>query len=280
MSVSPASPAVDGIAFVGGGNMAVALIGGLRDAGVPAVALRAVEIQPEARAALVQRFGVQATADPAEVLPGADVIVLAVKPQQLAAVCRSIAPLVGQALVLSIAAGIRTADIARWLGGHTRIVRAMPNTPALVRAGITGVYAMPEVPAAQRAQAEGVLKAVGEVVWVADERAIDAVTAISGSGPAYVFHFMEGLIAAGEQLGLDPEAARRLTLQTVAGAARLALDSPESPALLRARVTSPNGTTQAALESFAASDLVGAIARAVQAADRRAAELGDEFGKA
>lgn len=267
------------IAFVGGGNMAVALIGGLRDAGVPAAALRAVEIQPEARAALVQRFGVQASADPAEVLPGADVIVLAVKPQQLAAVCRSIAPLVGQSLVLSIAAGIRTADLSRWLGGHTRIVRAMPNTPALVRAGITGVYAMPEVPAAQRAQAEGVLKAVGEVVWVADERAIDAVTAISGSGPAYVFHFMEGLIAAGEQLGLDPEAARRLTLQTVAGAARLALDSPESPALLRARVTSPNGTTQAALESFAASDLVGAIARAVQAADRRAAELGDEFGK-
>lgn len=268
------------ITFVGGGNMAAALIGGLVDAGTPAASLRALEVQPAAREALHQRFGVLASDDPALVLDGAQVVVLAVKPQQLAAVCRSIAPRVAQALVLSIAAGIRTRDIARWLDGHARIVRAMPNTPALVRAGITGVYATPQVDAAGRSQAEALLRAVGEVVWVADERAIDAVTAVSGSGPAYVFHFMEGMIAAGQALGLDAEAARRLALHTVAGAARLALDSPESPTLLRQRVTSPGGTTQAALESLAASGWLAALEQAVQAADRRAGELGDQFGQA
>ncbi len=268
------------IAFVGGGNMAAALIGGLIDAGTSPASLRVLEIQPAARVALSERFGVLASEDLQKVLQGAEVVVLAVKPQQLAEVCRTIAPLVGASLVVSIAAGIRTSDIARWLNGHQRIVRAMPNTPALVRAGITGVFATPQVEAAGRELAEALLRAVGAVVWTGDERGIDAVTAISGSGPAYVFHFMEGLIAAGRQLGLEADSARQLALQTVAGAAQLALASTESPAVLRARVTSPNGTTQAALESFADSDFLGVILRAVQAADRRAVELGDQFGQA
>jgi pyrroline-5-carboxylate reductase len=260
--------------------MAAALIGGLLDAGSPVTSLRVLEIQSAARAQLLSRFGVLASDQPAVVLDGADIVVLAVKPQQMAAVCRSIQPLVGEALVLSIAAGIRTADLGRWLAGHARIVRAMPNTPALVRAGVSGLYATPLVDPAGRAHAAALLGAVGAVVWVDEERAIDAVTAISGSGPAYVFHFMEGLMAAAEHLGLSAAAARTLTLETVAGAARLALDSPDSPAVLRARVTSPNGTTQAALESFARSDLLGAIDQAVIAADRRAGELGDQFGQA
>jgi pyrroline-5-carboxylate reductase len=274
------SPITATVAFIGGGNMAAALIGGLIDAGAPPVSLRVLEIQPAAREALAARFGVFASDDPAAVVAGADVVVLAVKPQQLALVCRTLVPLVAGKLVLSIAAGIRTVDISRWLDGHTRIVRAMPNTPALVRAGITGVYATPGVDGAGRAQAEALLRAVGEVVWIEEERGIDAVTAISGSGPAYVFHFLEGLIAAGEALGLTRDVATALALQTVAGSAKLAIGSPESPATLRVRVTSPKGTTQAALESLAAADFLGVIRRAVAAADRRAAELGDELGQA
>jgi len=258
--------------------MAAALIGGLRDAGVAADTLRVLEIQPAARAQLHERFGVLASDQAQEVLTGAGLVILAVKPQQMAAVCAQLKPWIRSSLVLSIAAGIRTIDLTRWLGGHGRIVRAMPNTPALVRAGVSGVYATPAVTSDERAQAAALLAAVGAVVWVEDERSIDAVTAVSGSGPAYVFHFMEGMMAAAERLGLSPEVARTLTLETVAGAARLALDSPETPAVLRARVTSPNGTTQAALDSFAASDLLGAIDRAVAAADRRAAELGEQLG--
>lgn len=275
-SRNPASPTV---AFVGGGNMAAAMIGGLVEAGTPPAAIRVLEILAPARAALQSRFGVLASDDAAAVLAGADVVVLAIKPQQMAATCAALAALLQPALLISIAAGIRTADLSRWLGGHTRLVRCMPNTPALVRAGITGLFALPGVDAAGRLQAETLLRAVGEVVWVEEERQIDAVTAISGSGPAYVFHFLEGLMAAGEALGLAPETARLLALQTVAGAARLAVESEDSPAVLREHVTSPNGTTQAALESFAQSDLLGAILRAAQAADRRAGELGDLLGR-
>ena len=259
--------------------MAAALIGGLLDAGAPADCLRVLEIQAAACATLLDRFGVMATSDSAQVLAGAEVVVLAVKPQQLAAACRALTNTIGAMLVISIAAGVRTPDLSRWLGGHGAIVRAMPNTPALVRAGVTGLYALPAVDATGRANAERLMRAVGSVVWVESEAGLDAVTAISGSGPAYVFHFMEGLMAAGEQLGLDPHMARQLALETVAGAAKLALASDDPPSVLRVRVTSPGGTTQAALESFAQSDLVGAIARATQAAARRAAELGDQFGQ-
>jgi pyrroline-5-carboxylate reductase len=277
--VRPAAPFAPRIALVGGGNMASALIGGLIDAGTPVEALRVLEIHPAAREALHARHGVLAAAQPAEVLDGATLVVLAVKPQQLAAVCRELQDALRSALVISIAAGVRTAELSRWLGGHTRIVRAMPNTPALVRAGVTGLFALPQVDAAERAQATALMEAVGKVVWVEQERALDAVTAISGSGPAYVFHFIEGLIAAGEQLGLSPQVAHDLALGTVAGAARLALGSEESPATLRIRVTSPGGTTQAALESFSQSDLLGAISRAVAAAAQRAVELGDQLAR-
>ncbi len=278
-SATAAPPAHARLAFVGGGNMAAALIGGLRDAGTPAEAIRVLEIQPAAREVLHQRFGVMASDAADVVLDGADVVVLAVKPQQLAAVCRSMAQALEGKLVISIAAGVRTADLSRWLGGHALLVRAMPNTPALIRAGVTGLFALEAVDAGRRALAAQLLGAVGTVVWVPAEAGLDAVTAISGSGPAYVFHFLEGLIAAGQALGLDPATAQQLALETVAGSARLALESEETPATLRVRVTSPNGTTQAALERFAQGDLPGLIAAATRAAADRAVELGDQLGQ-
>ncbi len=258
--------------------MAAALIGGLRDAGLPAERIRVLEIQPATRQDLQARFGVLASAEPAEVLSGAPVVVLAVKPQQLGVVCRSLAARVRDSLIISIAAGVRTADLARWLDGHDRIVRAMPNTPALVRSGVTGLYALAGVEASGRAVATALMAAVGTAVWVEQEVALDGVTAISGSGPAYVFHFLEGLIAAGEALGLEAATARQLALETVLGSARLAASSADTPAVLRVRVTSPGGTTQAAMEQFTAGDLTGLIARATAAAARRAVELGDLLG--
>jgi pyrroline-5-carboxylate reductase len=182
-------------------------------------------------------------------------------------------------LVLSIAAGVRVADLSRWLGGHARIVRAMPNTPALVQAGIAGLYAPPAVNQDSRSQAEAVLRAVGGVVWVDDEQGLDAVTAVSGSGPAYVFYFIESLEAAGEALGLNAATARQLALQTFFGAAKLALESGEEPAVLRQRVTSKGGTTERGLATMEAESVKAAIGKAVEAAARRSAELGDELGR-
>ena len=266
------------IAFVGGGNMASALIGGLLDAGAEAGRVAVIENQLVAAQAIAERFHVEVSADTESILSGAEVVVLAVKPQQLAAVCHANAATLAAKLVISIAAGIRTADLSRWLSGHARIVRAMPNTPAMVRAGVTGLYAMPAVAPEERAVAGRLLAAVGSIAWVDEEVALDAVTAISGSGPAYVFHFIEGLMAAGEQLGLSPALARQLALDTVSGAAQLARGSDDPPAVLRARVTSPGGTTQAALAVFTQHDLIGIIAAAAQAASQRAGELGDQFG--
>jgi pyrroline-5-carboxylate reductase len=189
-------------------------------------------------------------------------------------------PLLRDQLVLTIAAGIRSGDLARWLGGHERIVRVMPNTPALLGAGISGLYARAQVAEEERARAEAILRAVGETLWVADETAIDAVTAVSGSGPAYVFYFIEAVRRGALELGFDPAAAQKLALETFAGAVRLAQESNEDIAVLRERVTSKGGTTERALATMHDEGVADAICKAIEAAMRRAGELGDEMGKA
>lgn len=267
------------IVFLGGGNMASALIGGMLAKGFSAGEIGVVELNPEARAGLAGRFGVEAFADAGQAPLPADVLVLAVKPQQMRAALAPLAGRLGDTLVVSIAAGLRTADLSRWLGGHRRLVRCMPNTPALIGAGVTGLWADPSVDAAGRAVAERVLAAVGLTVWLSDESQMDGVTALSGSGPAYVFHFIEALEAGGAALGLAPATARELAIGTVLGAARLAAESGEAPAKLRERVTSKGGTTAAALASFADDGFVALVARALKAAEARGRELGDELGR-
>lgn len=266
------------LGFIGGGNMAAAMIGGLLRKGFAASEIEVAETSPERRAWLTQEFGVAAHAN-TNALIAADVIVLAVKPQQLAEVLRALPPLKPEQLVLSIAAGVRAGDISRWLGGHPAIVRAMPNTPALVGAGIAGLFAMPEVTEAQKAQASRILEAVGGAVWVPQEAQIDVVTAISGSGPAYVFYFIEALEQAGIDLGLPAETARLLTLQTFFGAAALAIKDQSAPAELRARVTSKGGTTERGLLALEEGGVGYAIGLAARAAAERAAEIGELLGK-
>ncbi len=266
------------ICFLGGGNMAGALIGGLLRAGTPAAAITAVEIDAARRSALQREFGIAAAAAPDASLARADVLVLAVKPQQMKDLCAALRPFIGAQLVLSIAAGIRASDLARWLGTQC-IVRAMPNTPALVGKGITGMAALGGVSEAQLELAERILSAAGSVVRVGDDAALDAVTALSGSGPAYVYYFIEALVAAGVEMGFTTEQARRFAVETVAGAAHLAGSSDEPLEVLRARVTSRGGTTAAAIARMDADQLKRKIVDAVLAARARAAELGDEFGR-
>lgn len=267
------------ITFVGGGNMAGALIGGLIAAGEAGANVAVVEPRAEAAAQLSERYGVTAFATPSAQAFVGDIVVLAVKPQVMREVARAIAAHVSRQLVVSVAAGIRATDLSRWLGGHRRIVRAMPNTPALIGAGVTALAALPGLAQPDREAAEAVLAAVGKTLWVDDEAALDAVTAVSGSGPAYVFYFMEAIDAAARALGLNEEQARTLTLATFEGAAKLALASTDSPGTLRERVTSPNGTTAAALAVLNARGVAAAIGEAVTAAQRRSVELGDEFGR-
>lgn len=267
------------ICFIGGGNMATALIGGLRQRGYTPAQLRVVEIGVEARAKLQQEFGVIATDDLAAGIEGSALIVLAVKPQQLREVCAQLVPLLKDQLILSIAAGIRAGDLARWLGTQ-HVVRAMPNTPALVQSGVSGLYALPAVSAARREQAQQVLAAVGSTLWLQDESMMDAVTAVSGSGPAYVFYFIEALQQAGRELGFNEADARQLALDTFLGAAKLAAASAEDASVLRARVTSKNGTTERALLSMEANHVRQHIITAARAAATRAQEMGDELGRA
>lgn len=266
------------ITFIGGGNMATAIIGGLIADGAHASSIEVVDVSSETCDRLAQSFGVKAytSLDQAEIHP---VIVLAVKPQQLLDVARQLAPLVGDRLLVSIAAGVRIADLSRWLGGHKRIVRCMPNTPAMVGAGMTGMAALEPVQANDRSTAESILRAVGAVVWVNDESELDWVTALSGSGPAYVFYFLEAMEDAGIKAGLRAEVARRLALHTVFGAAKLALEAGEDPTLLRAKVTSKGGTTERAIASLSDDGFVDMIARAVKAAAERSRELGDDLGR-
>ena len=267
------------ICFIGGGNMAQALIGGLADKLTAASNIHVVDVNPEALATLSQRFGVSTSATADKVVAAADVVVLAVKPQQMREVVYGIAGQIGQQLVLSIAAGIRAADLSRWLGGHTAIVRTMPNTPALVGKGITGMAALPGVSSSQRDSADAILRAVGDTVWLDDEGQIDAVTAISGSGPAYVFYFLEAMQQAALELGLSAEQGRTLAQATFVGASALASQSDDPLSVLRERVTSKGGTTYAALTSMEASGVKSAIVKALRAAAARGAELGEEFGR-
>lgn len=267
------------ICFIGGGNMANALIGGLLKHDFTAAQLRVVEINADGRARLERDFGVLATAELAAGAAGSDVIVLAVKPQQLREVATQLAPLLSGQLLISIAAGIRAADLARWLGSQN-VVRAMPNTPALIQSGITGLYALPAVTTVQREAAQRVLSAVGSVLWLDNEAMMDAVTAVSGSGPAYVFLFIEALQQAAQELGFSAEDARRLALDTFLGATRLADASSDDVSVLRARVTSKNGTTERALLSMEANGVKQHIVAAVHAAAARAREMGDELGAA
>jgi pyrroline-5-carboxylate reductase len=267
------------IAFIGGGNMAQALIGGLAGTLTAAANIHVVDVMPQTLAALAQRFGVTTATAPDEALASADVIVLAVKPQQMREVVAAVKPYVQSQLLLSIAAGIRAADLSRWLNGHQAIVRTMPNTPALVGKGITGAVAMAGVSDAQRQSADAILRAVGETVWIDDEAKIEAVTALSGSGPAYVFYFIEAMQQAAVELGLTAEQGRQLAQATFAGASELAIRSDEPVSLLRERVTSKGGTTYAALQSMESSGVKPAIVKALHAAAARGRELGDEFGK-
>lgn len=267
------------IAFVGGGNMAQALIGGLAGKLTAAGNIHVIDVVPEALTAVAQRFGVTTAPAPNDALAAADVIVFSVKPQQMREVVAAVRPYLKSQLVLSIAAGIRAADLSRWLGGHQAIVRTMPNTPALVGKGITGAVAMPGVSAQQKDIADAILRAVGETVWIPDEVQIDAVTALSGSGPAYVFYFIEAMQQAAVELGLTEAQGRQLAQATFAGAAELAARSDEPVSLLRERVTSKGGTTYAALTSMDASGMKAAFVKALHAAAARGKELGEEFGK-
>ena len=262
------------IAFIGAGNMAQALIGGLIARGADPRLLCAIDPAAERRSALAEGFGIATHAACSAEALAVDVAVLAVKPQQMAEAAQAAAPHLSGALVLSVAAGVRIATLSNWLGGHKRVVRTMPNTPALVGLGATGLAASPTVGAADRALAEAILAAVGITVWVEGEAQLDAVTALSGSGPAYVFRFIETMIAGGQSLGLSADQARRLSLQTVLGAATLAAQSAESPAVLRERVTSKGGTTAAGLAVFAERRLEEVVAQAMAAACRRSEELG------
>jgi pyrroline-5-carboxylate reductase len=269
------------VGFIGGGNMSQAILGGLLAKGHAAGALYAIEPVDTARGKLSE-MGVDSAASCDARLLTSDVIVLAVKPQIMRAALAPLAGKLSQQLVISIAAGIRTADLSRWLGGttaYTRLVRTMPNTPALVRAGITGLYAMPGLCAADKAHAEELLAAVGKTVWFDEEAKLDAVTAVSGSGPAYVFYFIEALEEAALDLGFPPDAARMFALETFSGGARLASMSAESPATLRANVTSKRGTTERAIQSFDADALKQKFIAGVKAAALRSAELGAELGK-
>ena len=268
------------IAFVGGGNMATGLIGGLIARGTPPSSIVVADPETSQRSRLERDYGVTTVADAPSAVIGARTVVLAVKPQQMAQVARSIAGQVAAsgALVISVAAGIRLQDISRWLGPGVPLIRTMPNRPALIGAGITALYAMPGVDAASRQEAEAILAACGPTVWVPEESQLDVVTAVSGSGPAYFFLLIECLEAAGTQLGLDPVTARRLAVETARGSGQMAAEATESPAELRAQVTSKGGTTAAALEVLEAAGVRGIFAAAVAAGARRATALAQEFG--
>ncbi len=267
------------VTFVGGGNMGAAIIGGLVGTGFAAADITVVEPGAAAREALASRFGVAVREAAGPGMPVAGALVLAVKPQQMREAVKALLPLDPSTLVVTIAAGIRIADLSRWLGGHAAIVRAMPNTPALVHAGVTGLYAPAAVDAEGRSRAETLLGAVGETVWLPREEDLDAVTAVSGSGPAYVFYFIEALEQAGVEMGLAPQAARALALGTFVGAAKLARERGEDPAVLRAQVTSKGGTTERALGEMERADLNGRFVDAVKAARSRSRELGEQFGR-
>lgn len=266
------------ITFLGGGNMANALIGGMLKQGFAAADITVIDPGSEARAKLAQAYAVNCLETANTLASVGDLLVLAVKPQQMKEAVAALVGKLGEAVVVSIAAGLDLATLSRFLGGHRRIVRCMPNTPALIGAGITGLCPAPEVDAAGRAAAERVLRAVGSTVWIADEGKMDGVTALSGSGPAYLFLFIEALQQAAADLGFTPEQGRQLAIETVQGAAALAAQSSEPAALLRERVTSKGGTTEAALKTMAEKGVKEGIVAGVMAAEARGRELGKLLG--
>lgn len=267
------------IAFIGAGNMAASLIGGLRAKGLDAAQIRASDPGAETRARVNAEHGIEVFADNADAIQGAEVVVLAVKPQAMKAVCEALRPsLKPNQLVVSIAAGITCASMNNWLGAQP-IVRCMPNTPALLRKGVSGLYATAQVSAEQRDQAQELLSAVGIALWLEQEEQLDAVTAVSGSGPAYFFLLIEAMTAAGVKLGLSRDIAEQLAAQTALGAAQMAVTSDVDAAELRRRVTSPGGTTQAAIESFQAGGFEALVEKALGAAAHRSAEMAEQLGK-
>jgi pyrroline-5-carboxylate reductase len=266
------------IAFIGGGNMATALIAGLAGKLTSGANIHVVDPNAEALARLHHQFGVTTGRVIDDGVGAADVVVLAVKPQSMREVAAALAPRLARQLVLSIAAGIRGADLARWLGGYGAIVRTMPNTPALIGMGITGMVGLAGVTELQRAAADSIMRAVGQTVWLDDEALIDPVTAVSGSGPAYVFFFIEAMQQAAAEMGLTAEQGRELALATFAGAAQLALQSPDPVSVLRERVTSKGGTTYAAITSMEQSGVKESIVAALKAAAARGRELGEQLG--
>jgi pyrroline-5-carboxylate reductase len=263
------------IAFIGGGNMARSLIGGLIARGTAAADIRVSEPVDVLRDALAHDFGVNVGSENPIAASGAGLWLLAVKPQVMRAVCEALAPLAQaeRPLVVSIAAGITAAQLQRWLGGGVAVVRAMPNTPALLGAGVTGLFGSAEVDANGRERAANLLASAGKTVWIDDEARMDAVTAVSGSGPAYIFLLAEAMEAAALAEGLPAEAARTLVLETVLGAARMLTESGEDPAELRRRVTSPGGTTQAAIETFETGGFRDLVAAAIRNATERGRQL-------
>ena len=266
------------IAFIGAGNMAASLIGGLRAQGMPAEQICASDPGAEQRDKIAAEHGIQVYTSNAEAVSAADLIVLAVKPQVMKPVCQALAgDLRDGQLIVSIAAGINCASLNAWLGPRP-LVRCMPNTPSLLRQGVSGLFANAAVTAEQRDQAEQLLSAVGLALWLDNEAQIDAVTAVSGSGPAYFFLMMEAMTAAGEKLGLDHATAAQLTLHTALGAARMAVESDVDAGELRRRVTSPNGTTEAAINRFQSGGFESLVEQALNAAAYRSAELAERLG--
>lgn len=263
--------------FVGGGNMASAIMGGLIKQGLPASQIEVLEPFAEQRAKLVAEFGVGVHEQAAPVLSNCDLVVWAIKPQIFKEAAVPLAAQLKSALHLSVAAGIRSDSIAGWLGTQ-RVVRAMPNTPALVGKGMTGLYARDAVTDTDRTLVATVMGTTGQFLWLPKESDLDAVTALSGSGPAYVFYFIEAMRQAGSDMGLDPDVATRLAVGTFIGASQLAQDATDPPEVLRERVTSKGGTTYAALTSLETAGVKAAFVQAMHAAQQRAKELGDEFG--
>lgn len=268
------------LCFIGAGNMAKSLIGGLIASGYPKEYIIATDPAEAQRNQITETFGITCLADNKMAIERSDTVILSVKPQILQAVCKSIQNSVQSTkpLILSVAAGIRTGDIDRWLGNNQAIVRTMPNTPSLIQAGATGLYANARVNSEQKEQAEHIMRAAGLTIWVEEEQQLDAVTALSGSGPAYYFLFMEAMEEAAQSLGLDEKTAHLLTMQTALGAAKMVLESREDCATLRQNVTSPNGTTEQAINTFEAEGLREIVAKAMQAAHNRANELANELG--